>query len=125
MEQQEVQRFLQAEETAERLIQTLRQLQTEATSYTGAAQALDGVRTRLVDLVQSTEQLTVASHGIIKTLQEMGGPEIMHRLLTLENRSTDEFSAASKRLRGLKTLIIITLGASALAVVMGIIAVLT
>ena len=125
MEQQEGQRFLQAEETVEKLAQTLKQLQTEAASYAGARQELDSVRTRLLGLIDSTEQLTVASHGIIKVLREIGAPQIMDRLLRIENQSTEEFTAQSKHLGKLKSLIVITLVSSVIAVILAIVGLLT
>lgn len=122
--EKEAERFLQAEETAEKLVKTLKQLHTEATSYQSATRELDTVRQRLLDLIKSTERVASGSHEVIKILKEIGGPEILNKLAKLENKSTEEFAKQSKSLEKLKTLIIVTLASSITAIVIGIIALL-
>ena len=122
--EKEAERFLQAEETAEKLVETLKQLHTEATSYQSATRELDTVRQRLLDLIKSTERVASGSHEVIKILKEIGGPEILNKLAKLENKSTEEFAKQSKSLEKLKTLIVVTLASSITAIVIGIIALL-
>lgn len=102
----ETQKFLEAEETAKKLVHTLEQLHTEATSYQAATGELESVRKRLVEFIESTGQIVKDSHRSIKLLTEMGGPEILSRL----NR--------------LRTLVMITLGSSIAAIIIGIVTVL-
>jgi len=122
--EKEAEKFLQAEETAVKLVETLKQLHTEATSYQTATKELDTVRKRLLNLIESTERVASGSHEVIKILKEIGGPEILNRLAKLENKSTEEFAKQSKDMEKLKTLIIATLASSITAIIIGIIALL-
>jgi len=120
----EAEKFLQAEETAVKLVETLKQLHTEATSYQIATKELDTVRQRLLNLIESTERVANGSHEVIKILKEIGGPEILNKLAKLEDKSNEEFAKQSKDMNKLKTLIIMTLASSIAAVIIGIIALL-
>ena len=121
---EEAQKFLEAEKTAVKLVETLKQLHTEATSYQTATKELDTVRQRLLKLIESTERIASGSHEIIKILKEIGGPEILTRLAKIENKSTEEFAKQSKSIDKLKTLIIVTLASSITAIIIGIITLL-
>ena len=116
----EVKKFLQAEETTEKLVKTLKQLHTEAESYISARTELDKVRERLLSLIESTESAVHGSKDIIKLLKEIGGPEILERLTTLEEKSSEKFSVQSQSLKNLQILIILTLSSSMVAIVIGI-----
>jgi len=122
--EKEAEKFLQAEETAVKLVETLKQLHTEATSYENATKELGTVRQRLLNLIESTERVANGSHEVIKILQEIGGPEILNRLTKLENKSTEEFAKQSKYMDKLKILIIVTLASSITAIIIGIITLL-
>lgn len=122
--EKEAEKFLQAEETAVKLVETLKQLHTEATSYQTATKELDTVRQRLLNLIESTERIASGSHEVIKILKEIGGPEILNRLAKLENKLTEEFAKQSKCMNKLKILIIVTLASSITAVGIGVIALL-
>lgn len=151
--EKEVQKFLQAEETAEKLLQTLKQLHAETTSYQTATKELETVRQRLIGLIESIERVANGSHEAIKILKEIGGPEILSRLTMMENGLTKESlkvlkgveelkaktsekitmmeykvsSEAVKQLESLKklkTLIMATLASSIIASIIGIIALL-
>lgn len=122
--EKEAEKFLQAEETAVRLVETLKQLHTEANSYQTATKELDTVRQRLLNLIESTERIASGSHEVIKILKEIGGPEILNRLAKLENKLTEEFAKQSKGMNKLKILIIVTLASSITAVIIGVIVLL-
>jgi len=122
--EKEVREFLEAEETAEKLVQTLKKLHTEATSYQTATKELDTVRQRLINLIESTEKVVNGSHEVVKILKQIGGPEILNRLMKLEDESSREFVKQSKSLEKLKTLIIVAITSSIIAIVIGIIALL-
>jgi len=122
--EREVEKFLQAEEAAVKLVETLKQLHTEATSYQTATKELDAVRQRLLNLIESTERIANGSHEVIKILREIGGPEILNRLGKIENKTTEEFAKQSKDMDKLKTLIIVTLASSITAIIIGIIVLL-
>ncbi|ROL58140.1 hypothetical protein D9V87_08505 [Bacteroidetes/Chlorobi group bacterium MS-B_bin-24] len=146
----EVQKFLEAEETAVKLVETLKLLYNEATSYQTATKELDKVRQRLLSLIESSERIVDGSHQIIKILKEIGGPEILNRILELENKLTSdfvilkeigqteipnrfkelenkftvEFVKQAEGINKLKTMIIVTLASSITAVAIGVIALL-
>lgn len=133
--EKEAEKFLQAEETAVKLVETLKQLHTEATSYQTATKELDAVRQRLLNLIESTERVANGSQEVIKILKEIGGPEILNRLAQVENelteelaqvenKLTEEFAKQSKGMDKLKILIIVTLASSITAVIIGIITLL-
>ncbi|HDD43307.1 MAG TPA: hypothetical protein ENG63_00395 [Candidatus Desulfofervidus auxilii] len=103
--EKETERFLQAEETAAKLVETLKQLHTEATSYQTATKELDVVRQRLLKLIESTEKIATNSHEVIEILKKIGGPEILDRLLKIEKISTENFDNQLKSLDALKKLI--------------------
>ena len=120
--EKEAEKFLQAEETAVRLVETLKQLHAEATSYQTATKELDTVRQRLLNLIESTEKVVSVSHEIVTILKEIGGPEILNRLTKVEHKVSEEFVKQSISLQKLKTLIIVTLASSVIAIIIGIIA---
>ena len=122
--EKETEKFLRAEEKAVELVETLKQLHTEATSYQTATKELNTVRQRLLDMIESTERIASGSHEVIKILKEIGGPEILNRLTKLENKSIEEFAKQSKYMDKLKTLIIVTLASSITAIIIGIITLL-
>lgn len=129
--EKDVEKFLQAEESAEKLIQTLEKLQTEAKSYQGATNELGIARDKLLELIESTKDVVSNSYEVIKTLKDIGGPEIFERFTKLENKldesaksignSLDEkftkienkleeaFNKQSSRIKNLKIFIIILL----------------
>jgi len=122
--EKEAGKFLQAEETAVKLVETLKQLHNETTSYQTATKELDIVRQRLIGLIESTEKIASGSYEIIKILKEIGGPEILSRLTKLENKVSEESTKQSKSLQNLKIFIIVTLISSVIAIIVGIIALL-
>lgn len=122
--EKEAEKFLQAEETAAKLVETLKQLHTEATSYQTATKELDTVRNRLIGLIESTERVVNGSYEVIKILKEIRGPEILNEIVKVKNKVDEEFAKQSKGKNELKTLIIATLASSITAIVIGIIALL-
>lgn len=137
-----VEKFLQAEESAEKLIQTLEKLQTEAKSYQGATNELGIARDKLLELIESTKNVVSNSYEVIKTLKDIGGPEIFERFTKLEgkldgsaksienslderfakieNKLEETFNKQSSRIKNLKIFIIILLLIS-LATIVGLV----
>ncbi len=104
--EKEAEKFLEAQETATKLISTLTQLYNEATSYKAAKEELESVRLQLVGLIDTTKQVVVGSHEIVGTLKEIGASDILNRLAKL------------------RFLVLVTLGSSIIALIVGIVAVL-
>lgn len=120
----DAEKFLKAEETAEDIIETLKHLHNEATSYQTATKELDTVRKRLINLIESTETAVSGSHEVIKILKEIGGPEILQRLMKIEKKSSEEFNKQLKNLNKVEILIVVTLSSSIIAIIIGIITLL-
>ena len=122
--EQDAKKFLQAEETAEKLVETLKQLHNEATSYQTATKELGVARQQLSDLIESTEKIVNGSHEVVKILKEIGGPEILSRLIKIENELIEKFTKQLKILNVVKILIILALSSSVIATIIGIIVLL-
>ena len=140
--EKDVEKFLQAEESAEKLIQTLEKLQTEAKSYQGATNELGIARDKLLELIESTKEVVSNSYEVIKTLKDIGGPEIFERFTKvdnkldegskniennlnekftkIENKLEEAFNKQSSRIKNLKLFVIILLLIS-LATIAGLI----
>ena len=119
--EKEAQNFLKEEETAEQLVETLKQLHTEATSYQTATQELNIVRGELLQLIESIEKTAVGSYDIIKLLREIGGPEILSRLINIENILATEFNKQKSFMDKIKRLITITIIISIVTLVLDIV----
>ena len=113
--------FLDAEETAQKLVEALSKLQTEAISHQTAAKELNDVKLELLNLIESTKNGVERSQDIIKLIGEIGGPEIIDRLVRLEENSKDSFSIQARRIEKLRFFIIITFTTTVLAVIISII----
>ena len=120
--EKETQEFLKAEEAAGKLVQTLEKLQAEGASYQTASEELDKVRGRLVNLIQSTEEVVKGSREIVAVLKEIGGPEILDRLTRLKEQCDQEFATRSRGMKILSRLVIIAIVSSVAGVVLGLIA---
>lgn len=107
--EKDVEKFLQAEESAEKLIQTLEKLQTEAKSYQDATNELGIARDKLLELIESTKDVVSNSYEVIKTLKDIGGPEIFKRFDIIENRLEEAFNKQLSLIKNLKLFIIILL----------------
>lgn len=77
-------KFLKAEEIASKLAESLQQLYNEANSYHTAKEELESVRKKLLNLIEGTEKAINGSYEIIKTMKEIGTPEILNRIAKIE-----------------------------------------
>jgi hypothetical protein len=93
----EVERFLNAEQTAEKLVETLKQLQKEAQNYDTAAKDLESVRQQLLTLIDTTKEICEISYNTIKTLREVNGPEIIAKLGHVEGIVTQNDISLQKQ----------------------------
>ena len=118
--EKDVEKFLQAEESAEKLIKTLEKLQDEAKSYQGATNELGIARDKLLELIESTKDVVSNSYEVIKTLKDIGGPEIFKRFDIIENRLEEAFNKQISLIKNLKLFIIILLLIS-LAIIAGLV----
>ncbi len=107
--EKELEKFLQAEEAAEELLKTLQELNFEIASYKTATSQLKFVEEQLENLVTSLDKSAKESFEIIKTIKNIGGPEILERIAKSEEKSTENFLNQKKEISKLKLLVIINL----------------
>jgi hypothetical protein len=117
----ENQKFLEAEQSAENLVNTLRQLHAEGVSYQTATKELDAARAQLVALIEKMQLIANGSLEAVKTLRDIGGPEILRRITQLESKLVQESATHSRQLGRLTILIILTLVCTAGALIIGVV----
>ncbi len=118
---QDTQKFLDAEKSAEALVKALAALQQEAGSYNTATRALEEVRQKLVELIQTTQEIAKLALESVSVLKSIGGPEILNRVTALTEK-LELYEKASQTYRGtLKTLVISLLAMSAISLVLVVI----
>ena len=117
---QEVEKFLDVEKKAEQLVNELKALHEQAVSYKDAKQELDAVSKRLVDIIDETEKFATNTHNMAKIMLEIGAPEILSRVKSLEERIGDEFTKNAKSTKLLTILLSFSLVASIIAIALGI-----
>jgi hypothetical protein len=101
----ETDRFLQAEESAEKLVQALRDLQAQASSYQSATNELNLVREKLGKFIESTAIIAKDTHEAVKTIKEIGGPKILGMLDTFAKFASAEAAISAKRFAQLRILV--------------------
>ncbi len=106
---QETDQFLQAEEAAEKLVNALQNLHTSVNSYKTATEDLNLVRERLIQFINSTEVLAKNTHELIKTVNEIGAPQILAKLEVILREISDESSKNVQRHSQLKTFSMISI----------------
>ena len=124
----DVEKFLKAEESAQKLVETLKTLQLEAMSYNTATTNLEYVRKELLNLIGSTEKVALNFNDSIKALREIDTEQILNRvdntkkeqITKLNSFITQEFSKQAKETKKLTILIILTLATSIIAIFVGI-----
>ena len=104
----EANNFLQAEETAEKLVHTLQALQSEATSYRTATKELDTVREQLLSLIEATKQVAANSLESIQILKSIGGPQIFNKLEEIEINTLQQLESITKHLKKLNIVVLLT-----------------
>jgi len=103
----ETDQFLQAEESAEKLVKALQDLQAKISSYKTAADELNLVRERLSSFIETTEGLTRNTHEAVKTIKEIGGPKILKAVEEVSNYVKIETDTNSHKFSQLRTISII------------------
>jgi hypothetical protein len=119
----ESEKFLQAEESAEQLVQALNELKKEAVSYKSSQYELDTVRQRLVSLIDSIQGVVKDTHEAVKTLKSIGGPEILSGINSHSQKLIEHSDIRDQQYSRLRVLVFIGLSASLLSL-LGIIALL-
>lgn len=102
----EVEKFLQAEQFAQELVQTLEQLKNETNSYKTSKETLDAVKQKLSGLIDSNLSIAKDTHEVVKMLKSIGGPEILNRI-----------SVLSEHLDRMRPLVVIALSVAGLSLI--------
>lgn len=100
----ETDQFLQAEESAEKLVKTLQDLQVKINSYKTAADELNIVRERIINFIQTTEVIARDTHEAVKTVKEIGGPKILKAVEDVSQYVKVEAEANVQKFSQLRTL---------------------
>lgn len=106
---QETERFLEAEQAAQAVLEALTRLKAETISYKTATQELDAVRERLLGLINDTESVSIDTHQVVSLLKGIGGPEILERINRLKMLGLSAIAVSSLSLAGVLYLILRTL----------------
>ena len=117
-------RFLEAEQMAQGLLQALQQLRDETVSYKNSTEQLNEVRDRLSSFIEKTERISQDTHELIKVLKEIGGPEILDGIGVVSNDVKAMSVSSAQQLKRIKLLITATLIFSILGFVLGILLIL-
>ena len=113
----ETDQFLQAEESAEKLVKTLQDLQVKINSYKTAADELNIVRERLINFIQTTEVIARDTHEAVKTVKEIGGPKILKAVEDVSRYAKVEAEANVQKFSQLRTLSGICIAVSLLSLI--------
>ena len=79
------QNFLNAEEAANKLVETVHMLQTEIAAHKSAKEDFLAARQRLESLVDSVASIVEDSSAVLKELRRVGAPEILRRCDAIES----------------------------------------
>lgn len=90
---QESDPFLQAEQRARDLVETLEQLTEEVQSYQTATGDLHEARDAVAHLTTSMQPIAEATHDLLKTARSVGGPAIMDAVASLSQRTETQHAA--------------------------------
>jgi len=121
-------KFLEAEKTAEQLVKRLKELQSEAENYKHATGNLEEIKEKLIELINSTKKVINDDKKVIEILNEIGGEDLLNRLKNIEQNINNNKKIISdfkiensNRLFKHQKFIILILIASILAVILSII----
>jgi hypothetical protein len=113
-------RFLQAEEQADRLVAQLQELKVKIEAHGEAATSLgearDGIQSLVGDLAVSAEGM----RDVIEKLSQIGTPAIIEGLATTRTELTSQLNAQYERIRRL-LLVVMVLGAVSFLGLLGLI----
>lgn len=114
---QEAHKFLEAEQSAEHLVQTLTELKNEAVSYKASTKELDAVRQKLVSLIDSIQAIAKDTHEVVKIVKAIGGPEILSGINSHSQKLKEQSVIRDAQFSRLRLFIFIGLSVSLLSLV--------
>ena len=89
--------MLQLEQDGSRLVDQLRDLKREISSYKAATEELEKARTALAGFLEQTQKLTQQTHHLIEAVNAIGSAKIFEQLETIQTALADGTKRASKR----------------------------
>ena len=106
--------FLQAEESAQKLLAALSSLRNEAVSYKTSTKELEVVRRDLLNFVDSSRTIAKDTHDVVVLLKNIGGPEILSSINSFQSKLREESGNNNRKYRQLKIVTYICLAFSLL-----------
>ena len=85
----ETEKFLEAEQAAEELVEALKKLRDEAVSYQTSTHQLDAVREKLITFIEASQRISQDTKAAVELLKSIGGPEILGSLHQLGGKVVD------------------------------------
>ncbi len=114
---QTVERFLEAEQSAQQLLNTLEVLKEEAGSYQTSKKELDAARLHLVSLIEAMQVVAKDTKEVVQILLKIGSPEILRLIDSVSKQLQTESDISRAMIRQLRTFVFIGLSASLLSLV--------
>jgi chromosome segregation ATPase len=97
----EAEKFLQAEEDINKILDSLSKLEKETESYKTAKDNLDTVASELSELIKGTDEVVKFSKESLLVLKDMGGPKILEDLTNLKNEIDNKYSNLVNELKSI------------------------
>lgn len=116
-------KFLQAEESAQKLLHALSELKNETVSYKTSTKELEVVRRDLIGFVENSRMIVKDTHEVVSLLKRIGGPELHAAIDSISKTLQDQIDKNTKRFGQLRNLVYFCLGFSLLTL-LGIITLL-
>lgn len=114
---QTVEKFLEAEQSAQQLLNTLEVLKEEAVSYKTSKKELDAARLHLVSLIEAIQVVAKDTKEVVQILLKIGSPEILRLIDSISKQLQTESDSSRAMVRQLRTFVLIGLSASLLSFV--------
>ena len=92
-------KFLQAERSAEQLVNALNELKKETISYKTSKEELEKVGQRLILLIDKFEAIAKDTSETIITVKSIGGPEILKSVDLAKDGIKDEIKSTSSEMK--------------------------
>ncbi len=101
-------RFLEVEQHANELVDTLENLKREVSSYSNATENLVEIRNHLISLIEQMESVASETSQAARNVRDIGGPQIIERIDNLETLTDGRTENILKETRGCEEAIIKT-----------------
>lgn len=114
-------RFLAAEDHADKLVGQLQALKTKMESHSSATAALEDVHKSLVNFISEVNNMTIEIRGVTQKLGEIGTSEILHSINSVEEKVSGILPYIERGSRRLERLSWVILVLQAILAIMAVI----